>query len=112
MAEYALMQRVSIAIWSFSLAAERVDRRLAAVLAADVALVGGGTQGECSPMFGGGRATQKQVPQTSLGPGDHLSQGLYAVGLAFVGNHDEALAYARRAFALNQEGWRFEVRVQ
>jgi hypothetical protein len=51
-------------------------------------------------------------PQTSLGPGDHLSQGLYAVGLAFVGNHDEALAYARRAFALNQEGWRFEVRVQ
>jgi adenylate cyclase len=38
---------------------------------------------------------------TSLSPGDHLSQGLYAVGLAFVGNHDEALAYARRALALN-----------
>ena len=31
------------------------------------------------------------------------------VGLAFVGNHDEALACARRAVALNQEGWRFEV---
>ena len=38
---------------------------------------------------------------TSLSPGDHLSQGLYAVGLAFVGNHNEALAYARRALALN-----------
>ena len=38
---------------------------------------------------------------TSLSPGDHLSQGLCAVGLAFVGNHDEALAYARRALALN-----------
>jgi adenylate cyclase len=38
---------------------------------------------------------------TSLSPGDHLSQGLYAVGLASVGNHDEALAYARRALALN-----------
>jgi adenylate cyclase len=38
---------------------------------------------------------------TSLNPSDHLSQGLYAVGLAFVGNHDEALAYARRALALN-----------
>jgi adenylate cyclase len=37
----------------------------------------------------------------SLSPGDHLSQGLFAVGLAFVGNHDEALAYARRALALN-----------
>jgi adenylate cyclase len=37
----------------------------------------------------------------SLSPGDHLSQGLYAVGLAFVGNHDEALAHARRALALN-----------
>jgi hypothetical protein len=32
--------------------------------------------------------------------------------LAFVGNHDAALAYALRALALNQEGWRFEVRVQ
>jgi hypothetical protein len=30
----------------YSLAAERVDRRLAAVLAADVAFVGGGTQGD------------------------------------------------------------------
>jgi adenylate cyclase len=38
---------------------------------------------------------------TSLSPGDHLSQGLYAVGLAFAGNHDEALSYARRALALN-----------
>jgi adenylate cyclase len=38
---------------------------------------------------------------TSLSPGDHLSHGLYAVGLAFAGNHDEALAYARRALALN-----------
>jgi adenylate cyclase len=38
---------------------------------------------------------------TSLSPGDHLSQGLYAVGLAFVGNYDEALAHARRALALN-----------
>jgi adenylate cyclase len=38
---------------------------------------------------------------TSLSPGDHLSQGLHAVGLAFVGNHDEALAHARRALALN-----------
>ncbi|MBR1212611.1 adenylate/guanylate cyclase domain-containing protein [Bradyrhizobium sp. JYMT SZCCT0180] len=38
---------------------------------------------------------------TSLSPGDHLSQGLHAVGLAFVGDHDEALAYARRALALN-----------
>jgi len=27
-------------------------------------------------------------------------------------NHDEASAYARRALDLNQEGWRFEVRVQ
>ena len=38
---------------------------------------------------------------TSLSPGDHLSQGLYAVGLAFVGNYDEALAHAQRALALN-----------
>jgi adenylate cyclase len=38
---------------------------------------------------------------TSLSPGDYLSQGLYAVGLAFVGNYDEALAHARRALALN-----------
>jgi adenylate cyclase len=38
---------------------------------------------------------------TSLSPDDHLSQGLHAVGLAFSGNHDEALAYARRALALN-----------
>ena len=38
---------------------------------------------------------------TSLSPGDHLSQGLYAIGLAFVENHNEALAYARRALALN-----------
>ena len=38
---------------------------------------------------------------TSLSPGDHLSHGLYAVGLAFVGNHDEALVHVRRALALN-----------
>ncbi len=38
---------------------------------------------------------------TSLSPGDYLSQGLYALGLAFVGNYDEALAHARRALALN-----------
>jgi adenylate cyclase len=37
----------------------------------------------------------------SLSPGDYLSQGLCAVGLAFVRNYDEALAHARRALALN-----------
>ena len=43
----------------------------------------------------------RQTPQASLSPGDHLSQGLHAVGLAFAGVHDEALTYARRALALN-----------
>jgi adenylate cyclase len=38
---------------------------------------------------------------TSLSPGDHLSHGLYAVGLVFAGKYDEALAHARRALALN-----------
>jgi hypothetical protein len=53
-----------------------MDRRLAAALAADVAFVGGG------------------MGATSLDPGDHLSQGLCAVGLAFVGNHDDVLCMA------------------
>ena len=38
---------------------------------------------------------------TSLSPGDHLSQGLYAAALAFAGGHNDALAHARRAMALN-----------
>jgi adenylate cyclase len=38
---------------------------------------------------------------TSLSPSDHLSHGLFALGLAFVGSHDEALLHVRRALDLN-----------
>ena len=84
MAEYALMRRVSIAIWRLFFGRRRVDRRLAAVLVADVAFVGGGTQGDISRSW---RSSQ--------------SRSLRSRALAFFGNHDEALAYPRRALALN-----------
>jgi len=69
--------------------------------------IGSGACGRCRPCWRWHAGRHLPVLE------DHLSQGLYTaghiVGLAFVGNHDEALACARRAVALNQEGWRFEV---
>ena len=62
-----------------------------------VDLIAGWTEDEADA----GNLLEAARKATSLSPGDHLSQGLCAVGLAFVGNHDEALAYARRALALN-----------
>jgi len=38
---------------------------------------------------------------TALSPADHLSEGLYGVGLVLAGSHDDGLARARRALVLN-----------
>ncbi len=37
----------------------------------------------------------------ALSPADHLSHGLYGLALAVAGNHDDGLAWARRALVLN-----------